>query len=572
MSREPTSGADALSLRRFGRGRRHISTIFVVCVSISAFFVVLFTALMTASCRHALPYWDQWDNLIAGRPITWTWLVSQHNEHRILFPRLIYLCDAWFFNERNNLELVANISLQLATASIVTVLGTQLIRPGWRGSVVVASVTVTMMFSAVQWENMASPFQVQFFLVCFAAVACIVIFVKEKPHRLVSIPVTILQTLAVFSLASGILVPVVTTVLALWLRRPKLQVIIQVAVAAVLLALYLYGYVSPAEPQNTAPSGLMSLVAYVLNELGIFPEAFFGRDTVWIHIVSGGLGLVLLASLMATIRSRRGPSAKAEIALIGITLFVLGMCVLTAFGRARFGLEQATSGRYVTPVLLFWSALLLLCVSRLPGQGRTWGLGGLGLLTIVIAILEPRLATPAFRFARSLDAAIPAVIVPNGDRALLSRLYPDPDTVTAHLPSLQAANASIFEEPWSRWLNSTFPGGQPPSDLRTCAGTVADVVAVTDGIRSGWRLSGRSSEQVWPARLVFLDPAARVVGVGVGRLDERAAGEPRTTVGAAPDRWLGEINQTDPRSVQAYMLDANDHAVCSFRDQPAMHS
>ena len=339
-----------------------LSSAFVVLVGISAAFVGLSTALMTVLCRHAVPYWDQWDNLIAGRNVTWAWLVSQHNEHRILVPRLIYLFDAWFLDERNDLELFANFALQFATAVIVTFMGLKLIRPGWRGGIVIASLTVTMMFSAIQWENISSPFQVQFFLVCFAAAACFAVFIEARPQWLLLAVVFLLQVLAVFSLASGILVPVVTIILALWLRRSRVQVVIQVAVATVLLGLYLHGYVTPPDSQDTitAPSGPLSLAAYLLNELGIFPEAFFGRDTLWVHIVSGGLGLILLMGLIATNRSRPGPIARAETPLVGITLFVLGMCVLTAFGRARFGIEQATSGRYVTPVLLFWTALLLL--------------------------------------------------------------------------------------------------------------------------------------------------------------------------------------------------------------------
>ncbi len=52
------------------------------------------TIWMDVACWNAMPFGDQWSEIITGRPITWSWLFSQHVEHRLIFPRLVFLADS----------------------------------------------------------------------------------------------------------------------------------------------------------------------------------------------------------------------------------------------------------------------------------------------------------------------------------------------------------------------------------------------------------------------------------------------------------------------------------------------
>src|SRR3954471_11189852 len=59
-------------------------------------WAVMLAAVICFVARYAsnVPSWDDWDmipTLTRNQPVTWEWLWSQHNEHRVPLPRLIFL-------------------------------------------------------------------------------------------------------------------------------------------------------------------------------------------------------------------------------------------------------------------------------------------------------------------------------------------------------------------------------------------------------------------------------------------------------------------------------------------------
>src|SRR5581483_2434605 len=58
------------------------------------------------------PFWDQWWIIHAWKDIlqsglSFDYLFSQHNEHRILFPKLVFLADLQWFQGRDILNRAA---------------------------------------------------------------------------------------------------------------------------------------------------------------------------------------------------------------------------------------------------------------------------------------------------------------------------------------------------------------------------------------------------------------------------------------------------------------------------------
>jgi hypothetical protein len=78
-----------------------------VMVAMYAAFVVVVTLRMVVVSWSPAPYWDQWDNLVSGRSVTWSWLVSQQNEHRPFVPRLIFWLDRCLAAETNVVDFAA---------------------------------------------------------------------------------------------------------------------------------------------------------------------------------------------------------------------------------------------------------------------------------------------------------------------------------------------------------------------------------------------------------------------------------------------------------------------------------
>ena len=57
--------------------------------------------VLVARYSSNVPSWDDWDmvpTLTGVQPVTAEWLWSQHNEHRIFLPRLVYLAVLKFAN------------------------------------------------------------------------------------------------------------------------------------------------------------------------------------------------------------------------------------------------------------------------------------------------------------------------------------------------------------------------------------------------------------------------------------------------------------------------------------------
>lgn len=75
-------------------------------------YVLLSTVGMVVHCWSPMPFWDQWGELVSGRNVSWSWMFSQLNEHRILFPRLIFLIDYWLTSETYIVNFLINVIFQ----------------------------------------------------------------------------------------------------------------------------------------------------------------------------------------------------------------------------------------------------------------------------------------------------------------------------------------------------------------------------------------------------------------------------------------------------------------------------
>lgn len=544
-----------------------------LAVVLGGLFVAGSTIALALACRSPVPVWDQWDNLVTGRTLTLSWLFSQHNEHRILFPRLVFALDALLFHERNDVDLAATVLLQGASAALLIALSLRLERPDRAGVLVRVGFVLALTFSAVQWENFIWGFQVTFVMLCAAAVAAFAALGLDGRRRAVALSL-LASAVAAFSLASGVLVAVLAVVLSVWQRRARGETVAVALGAAGLTLLYLWGYAQPPRHDNPFASlaDLLPVAFYVLNELGTPPALLLGFDTFLVRIDLGALGLLALAALVVTVRRSPGePSGRAERALLMLALFIALMSLLTGLGRIRFGIEQATAVRYATPVLLFWMALALVGVARLPRRFTPTGQAVLAAVVLAAALGQARFAPAATAVARLRAAALPALLVPTGDRDLLTHIHPNPAAIAPHLPALAAARASVFAADWAGWLGKAMPGPAPPAGLRTCRGDPQSKVT----LEAGWRAGGRLERGERVMRVVALDAAGTVVGLGLGGLDALAVGDvdggfddgradrwSRRLAAGPPDRWLAEVASPADATVSLFALDDAGRWLC----------
>ena len=534
-------------------------------------YICVTTLAMVAQCWTALPHWDQWDNLILGfDELYWGvipldvphWFFIQHNEHRIAVPRLIFTIDRFLVASTNKVNFFCLGAIQLSLAGLVIYIAIRASGQRIAEKIWIAGIVLALLFSAMQWENFLWGFQVQFLGVTLAAVATFATVASGRPSVVRLIWVIVLQSIAVYTMSSGVLIPILTMPLALWVTWPRRYVVVLGLAGAALLAGYLWGYHVPEHNDDPmrAIGHIRDVLFYVLSEMGapfgiLVQEAQIGDPQRWSQ-VCGAVGVLLSGGFaidMLRRRERGGPFPT----LIAAILFALGMASLTALGRVKFGLPL--SSRYSSLILLFWACLIIIAMLRLRRHG-IW----LGIL-VMVAVLPLLLCLvyyqPAFRAigrAWTLPRleATTALLASVDDPKALQHSYPIAAIPWRRAPLLRERHLSIFAEEWTDWLGTPLAEHARPADPARCRGGIDQVSAVGDS-SGAWRAGGWAwdvERRAVPARIVFADSSGRVVGYGLTGPLKSGSGD--------GGGWRGHFTAAQPGSVVAFALLDGGRSAC----------
>ena len=327
--------------------------------SVTAAACVFAIAIVVDTLRAVVPLWsplpwfDEWatvsliDDWQGGRMSAWEVLFAQHNEHRILVPRLVFFADDLFFRGGGYLVLAAIFVVQALHAGLfAAVLGRS--HPVRAGRWAVAAVVLALMFSLRQAENFSSGFQLQFVAVFAGATLSFVLFglaVRQDrrgrsvaPPLLASFGAVLLTT---FTMANGLVAGYVLIALALAARMRMRVVLACAAWAVILTAVYLQGYESVehhSKPSDSLrhPLDVATYVATYLGDLvATGPEGW-----------AAALGLLGIAATgAAALRTLWRGARPGPLAMLGVMLFVGAAAAITASGRLAFGIEQRCRAR-----------------------------------------------------------------------------------------------------------------------------------------------------------------------------------------------------------------------------------
>jgi hypothetical protein len=328
--------------------------------------LVLLPPLVTLALIRRLavnvPYWDEWELvplIVKMRHGTLAfgdfWM--QHNEHRLVFPRMVMLGLAWpGWNVIN--ELYASWIFAILTGLVLWRLLARTL--GLTHAVLLAPLAVAtslLLFSPVQGQNWLWGWQVQWFMLVFFSVLTAWALARW-PGQWRGLGVAALASMgATYSLASGQLIWLVGLLglFVQWKRWGWRKMGVWVLTAGVCIGAYLYGYHSP----QGHPSLFFSLqhpfifATYVLAYLGS-PLGSWGGLLSSIAAGYGLAGLGALGLALLWFWRARSELFVAIVPWLQIAAFSLMSAVITAIGRAGFGVGQALSSRYATIALLFW--------------------------------------------------------------------------------------------------------------------------------------------------------------------------------------------------------------------------
>ncbi|HUC72509.1 MAG TPA: hypothetical protein VMS01_15070 [Stellaceae bacterium] len=530
-------------------------------------YVFATTTAMVIHGWSAVPYWDQWDDLILSpKQVFSPWLYSQHNEHRILFPRLFFAIDTFAFAGTNKFNFFCNVTLPLTLAGLIILVAHRHISRSITDTLWLAGIVLTLLFSAMQYENFLWGFEVIYFLVELAGTAGMICLVLGQRSLSSLIAAIGFSGIAVYTLAGGIIVPFLAIPIAFLAGRSKKQIAVVAIAAATLLALYVHGYVSPSGHSNPFRTLLHpGIVLYALTELGnpfsLLFQQFHVSYYPYLPFGFGVLGVTLFAAAGLAYLRPGQTLRQPELVFLGIAGWFVATAFLTALGRLKFGYSQALSSRYASPMLLFWLSIAML--GAIGVQNRRPGLKPLAMVLSLPVLLMLTYAQSGFvktglAWASPRREAMTALLANVDDHDALVSVHPVPQLVMERAAELRAQHLAVFAENWSGWLGTPLADHVRFANPAECQGAIDQVTHLPSSGRPQWRVSGWAWDVVRreaPERIVLADDAGRVVGYAL-------TGYPPTPGRPKGSGWLGHFTAEKAASATGYALADRERTAC----------
>jgi hypothetical protein len=582
------------------------------------------SAYIVVSTYSPLPHWDEWalfDHLATGHGWSLTWLWAQHNEHRILVPKLFFLIDVDLFRGTQVFLLASIFLIQLLQVALLSfslwTLGEMRGSPWRTGTGLIAY----CILCPTQQENLIWGFQLQFVIPAAMATLSLLtlLLYSRKPRAWLLVLSIAAATIATWSLANGMLLwPLfLLAVLLLWRNssgsarlharvEPSPASVLQplrsatsttegsffaaagrgpegphyprhsyraamVALllsAAVNIGLYLHHYQRPS-PQNQFPPFIHAITGILQYVAVYFGSTFVRHSSGWIALVAGTIGICVAGIIIIRTLLRRGTASLLTLQLSLLMLLCIATAAITASGRLHLGLEQATASRYQTFALLFWCSLglaLLWHISRNPVQLNMLS-GSLLLVMLAFAIQVRMPLIDAQLHQLRLKLISLALVTGVHDPAVLADAYPDPQVVLRAGEYMKNNRLSIFAADLYLQLGQPLGAAYRLRPSSECSGYVSSTQVLPADGDQGLRMTGYAWDKQLnrPAREIVAVVNGRISGLGSNvsiPLFSSAAGP-----NSAPAHfgWIAFVRDMPTAKVELYAVAGNNSRdICPF--------
>lgn len=285
-------------------------------------------------------------------------LFAQYNEHRIVFDRLVFLGDYYFFGALNfrYLILLGNTAVLILAFLFVKL---SFRTYSWPQRLLYLVPVSYALFLFQYWEltTWAMAALSNFYTVVFALFS---FYQLSKPGKYAFSVACASASMATFTLGSG-LISFIAGVPILLLLKNYRRLGIWLVIGAVNILFYFKGYYRPPyHPSitNTLFNHTGQAIHYFFSLLGTF---FPGRPTVSLLF-----GILLFLSAVILIVFRWLTHRLSEnLPLLGLFLFVYLTCLSITMGRAGFGIQQAYSTRYGFIVVTLYASQAILTIETI---------------------------------------------------------------------------------------------------------------------------------------------------------------------------------------------------------------
>ena len=491
-------------------------------------FALLLLTIVTAG--RDLLVWDEWvvwSELLAridDAGLRFPDLLAQHNEQRMLPPRLVGLAFMPFFQLNRFAEYFFNAALAACTCLALCSLYVRTLAPRrdiWRFGV---SALALFCFSLTQWETFLVGLNINISCTTLGMVLGAWLVSREPLGRLRMAALLVAGFLASFDMINGLLYwPALLPAIAL-AGKPgrKWRMALWLAAGTACWVGYFYGFIPSGHHPNIFQTLAqpLRLLAFFFTTLG---AACVSDPDLWILPLLLGLSacLLLLRNLLTLWRHDKD-ALRVLLPWLCLLVFALLSAAAISVGRSLIrDMGYAQQSRYVTLCIPFWAALLALDASAAAvSAGASWLRRARavfwGLILTCIVVTNIGLFFHLQEKGHFQDA-MHRELFRLQDEALLLRLFPDPVYLAAHLPLFLKYRLSPYNRIGELASYSRLP--VPPKDLR------AEFHATPEdrgfGGLPGFRLQGTAFlvQARQPAKMLFLLRGEQIVYAGAVEAD-----------------------------------------------------
>jgi hypothetical protein len=373
-----------------------------VYLLIAYLFPLFLLVWLVASFSVNVPFWDQWElvelfDKVAAGSASLRDFFAQQNEHRLFFPRLIFVGFAFVSKWNIRLELCLSILLAIVTFLAIYKIATTQENKNGRIIHFFNILSCILIFSLVQHENWLWGFQVAWLFI--NACVTLSVFILTVPQKWLPVSRLTLSALccfiASFSSAHGLLswlavAPALASVEGN-IRQKKIRLLLWMLFFALSFAIYSMGYQKPISHPDTFFFLKKPLIAlnYFLTILG-YP---IGK-LVFTPFIGGLLiSLTFLFFNIYSLKNYQSEFTHKATPWLSLGWFATLFALMTTVGRAGLGVEQATASRYTTVIILLVISCLqmwrlFICYKRQGVRKNQYHLAKCSLFAcILIAIL-----------------------------------------------------------------------------------------------------------------------------------------------------------------------------------------
>lgn len=417
---------------------------------------------------------------------------NQTNEHRIVLSRALFLIDLNYFNGNFIFLILLNYLFVFLSAVIFCLYLQESLRfkkDLWAVKAMFCFI-IFIIFSWMQRENIIWEFQSQFLLA--QLLPLLAFYLLHRFHDTNKISYFFLACLSgilsIGTMANGVLALPLLFLLSLVLNTKFWQKLTLSLISVITLYLYYYDYHSPIPqgiPLETIINQPLDLTRYILRYLG---SPFYHLTGKGSHILSELMGLFfILISIYSTYKNLFVLKKSSHaLSLLTFILFIGISAVGTACGRTKFGIEHAFPSRYSTPLLMGWSAIIILYSESLYEalHKRRMQIITPGLI-ILLALMALQFKTILPPKKSSFEKEIAALAIELGvkDYMQIKNVYVfDSNFPLKDFDSAKQKNISIFANPLIKDVAELI-GEKESDDKNKLSGNIDKISAIDDESR-----------------------------------------------------------------------------------------